>query len=104
MVLSEKPIQMEGESDSRKWIISGVQTRSSLKLIFTISSDKPVEEEDECSTTPTAEEARIPAMLECPPAPRKPKASSRYHYDGVKQFLNPPHLETLFRRRLTQKA
>ncbi|KAI3467570.1 hypothetical protein Pfo_024233 [Paulownia fortunei] len=101
MGVSEKLHQMDGGAvDSEKWVIAGIALRSPLKPIFT----KPVEKrdaEEECSTTPTSAESRIPSRLPCPPAPKKRKpASSRCHYGGVIEFFNPPDLETIFVRRV----
>ncbi|CAL5349845.1 unnamed protein product [Camellia sinensis] len=97
----EKP-QME-ESEGKKWVIAGIPLRSPLKPIFTNPvQEKDDDEDKECSTTPTAEEARIPSRLSCPPPPRKQKPASRCHYSGgaVREFFNPPDLETVFIRRV----
>ncbi|KAM7468673.1 hypothetical protein LguiB_016235 [Lonicera macranthoides] len=105
MVLSEKPLQMDLESDSKKWVIAEIQLRRPLKPIFTIPAEKsPAGCEEECATTPTTEEARIPINLECPPAPRKLKPTSRCHCHGVKEFFNPPDLESVFLRRRIVRA
>ncbi|KAF7829321.1 cyclin-dependent protein kinase inhibitor SMR6-like [Senna tora] len=90
MGFSEKS-QVE-ESDSRKWMMAGIGVRAPLKPIYTV-----VEKDDteECSTTPTSEEARIPTTFTCPPPPKKPKPSSNfttYH----KHFFTPSDLETVF--------
>ncbi|KAA8533196.1 hypothetical protein F0562_033271 [Nyssa sinensis] len=87
------------ESEGKKWIIAGIPFRTPLKPIFTKPADKERDNEDgECSTTPTAEETRIPATLSCPQAPRKRKPSSRCHYSSVREFFTPPDLETVFIR------
>ncbi|GMH01568.1 hypothetical protein Nepgr_003407 [Nepenthes gracilis] len=101
MGFSEKT-QMDGglkESESKKWVIAGIQLRAPLKPIFTTRVDGDGEEH--CLTTPTSEESRIPAKLPCPPPPRKrkPKPSPRCNFDGVKEFFTPPDLETVFIRR-----
>ncbi|GMH15006.1 hypothetical protein Nepgr_016847 [Nepenthes gracilis] len=93
--------QFEGglESEGRKWLIAGIAVRSQLRAISTKPKDKEiVEDDEECSTTPTAIEARIPEKLSCPPAPRKHRPSSRCNLNGVMEFFNPPDLETVFVR------
>ncbi|KAL0372355.1 UNVERIFIED_CONTAM: Cyclin-dependent protein kinase inhibitor SMR8 [Sesamum calycinum] len=89
--------------DSDKWVMSGITLRAPLKPIFT----KPLERtdaEEEFSTTPTSAESRIPSRPVCPPAPkkRKPASSSRStcQYRGVREFFNPPDLESIFIRRV----
>ncbi|XP_027358760.1 cyclin-dependent protein kinase inhibitor SMR6 [Abrus precatorius] len=91
-----KKTQMESglDSDSKKWVIAGIAVRS-LKPINTkhLSDD----EEEACSTTPTAKEARIPEKLPCPPAPRKRRPSRCNNLGGVREFFTPPDLETVFK-------
>uniref|UniRef100_A0A2P2IWJ2 Cyclin-dependent protein kinase inhibitor SMR6 n=1 Tax=Rhizophora mucronata TaxID=61149 RepID=A0A2P2IWJ2_RHIMU len=98
MGISEKP-QVDGglEFDGKKWVIAGISLRAPLKPIYTNPVEKDSESE-ECSTTPTGEEARIPAISTCPPAPRKRKATLKCNYSGVKEFFTPPDLETVFIR------
>ncbi|KAK6922269.1 hypothetical protein RJ641_012776 [Dillenia turbinata] len=90
------------ESDAKKWVIAGITLRSPLKLICANPAVKDLEcdaESEECLTTPTSEEARIPTGLTCPPAPKKRKASSsRCNYSGVREFFHPPDLESVFMR------
>ncbi|CAA6671468.1 unnamed protein product [Spirodela intermedia] len=50
------------------------------------------------ATTPTAEDARIPEKLPCPPAPKKRKPPQRCQM-GDTEFFRPPELETVFVRR-----
>ena len=38
-----------------------------------VEEDYNKDEEEECCRTPTSKEHRIPKILDCPPAPRKPK-------------------------------
>ena len=38
-----------------------------------VDEDDNKEEEEDCCRTPTSKEHRIPKILDCPPAPRKPK-------------------------------
>ena len=38
-----------------------------------VEEDDNKEEEEDCCRTPTSKEHRIPKILDCPPAPRKPK-------------------------------
>ncbi|KAL8532708.1 hypothetical protein ACS0TY_009064 [Phlomoides rotata] len=94
-------MENSGFAASEKWVISAL--RSPLKPIFT----KPVEKtdsEEEFSTTPTYAGSRIPTTLPCPPPPRKrkpvPAASRSCHYGGVREFFNPPDLETIFIRQV----
>ncbi|XP_041007535.1 cyclin-dependent protein kinase inhibitor SMR6-like [Juglans microcarpa x Juglans regia] len=79
--------------------VDGGLVRASLKPISTKPGGKARQddEEDACSTTPTAKEARIPEKLSCPPAPRKRRPSSRCHFDSVRVFFTPPDLETVFK-------
>ena len=56
------------------------------------------EEQGGGSTTPTSAEARIPQRLPCPLAPRKRRPSLKCHLNGVKDFFNPPELESVFKR------
>lgn len=96
-----KKHQAEGvkESEGKKWVIAGIAIRAPLKSIRT----KPKEESEEDeglsnSTTPTARESRIPERLSCPPAPRKRRPTQTCHFDGVREFFNPPDLESVFVR------
>ncbi|XP_022775596.1 cyclin-dependent protein kinase inhibitor SMR6-like [Durio zibethinus] len=106
MGVSGKP-QVDGglESEGKKWVIAGISLRPTLKPVYT----KPVEKEkdkdssdgqgdDSCTTTPTGEDARIPTIFTCPPAPRKPKPSLKCNYGSVREFFTPPDLETVFIR------
>ncbi|RYR07178.1 hypothetical protein Ahy_B05g074495 [Arachis hypogaea] len=75
----------------------------SLKPINTKVKERHQEEEEEVefefSTTPTAKESRIPKKLAPPPPPRK-RRPSRCHnssFNGVREFFNPPDLETVFK-------
>ena len=53
---------------------------------------------EEFSTTPTGEEeARIPTMLTCPPAPKKRKPVSKCNHRGaIREFFTPPDLGSVF--------
>lgn len=85
--------EMSKESEGKKWFLAGIAVRAPLKPIST----KPREEDDEsCSTTPTAREAQIPVKLSCPPPPRKRRPTSSCHFNGVREFFNPPELESVF--------
>ncbi|KAK6252489.1 hypothetical protein QUC31_014209 [Theobroma cacao] len=102
MGVSGKP-QVDGglESEGKKWVIAGISLRAPLKPIYTnpVEKDKEISgETDECSTTPTGEEARIPTILTCPPAPRKRKPSLKCNYGSVREFFTPPDLESVFIR------
>ncbi|MED6123163.1 hypothetical protein PIB30_046658 [Stylosanthes scabra] len=124
MGLSEKA-QVDGAFDSDhsnpKWLIAGIALRAPLKPIntttttttTTIDKDQKEEEEEEeeeaeeeCATTPTSVESRIPKILACPPAPKKKRkpCSKCNNFRGVaviKEFFNPPDLETVFIRHLS---
>lgn len=110
--MSGKP-QVDGglESDGRKWVIAGIPLRAPLKRIYTnpVEKDKGIgkrsddydadEIENQSSTTPTAEDARIPNLLPCPQPPRKRKATLKGNFGGVREFFSPPDLESVFIRR-----
>ncbi|KAI3507426.1 hypothetical protein L1887_22412 [Cichorium endivia] len=52
--------------------------------------------EEEC-TTPKQQESRIPAVTECPPAPRKKSAGRRKKSEQPKiSYFHPPELDTFF--------
>ncbi|KAM0961990.1 hypothetical protein ACFX13_021609 [Malus domestica] len=101
-----QPVDHMGfDSDPKKsWVVAGISPRAPLKPLYT----NPVEQVDgeECSTTPTVEEARIPARLTCPPPPRKRKAAaaSKCKFNGAREFFTPPDLETVFIRRHVERA
>ncbi|KAL2528990.1 putative cyclin-dependent protein kinase inhibitor SMR3 [Forsythia ovata] len=65
------------ESEAKKWVIAGIGIRPPLKSIST-KPKEGCEDYDECSTTPTARESKIPEILYCPPAPRKQRPSSKF--------------------------
>ncbi|KAL1318917.1 hypothetical protein HN51_071195 [Arachis hypogaea] len=97
-----KKTQGDAESEAKKWVIAGFSVRS-LKPINTKVKERHQEEEEEVefefSTTPTAKESRIPKKLAPPPPPRK-RRPSRCHnssFNGVREFFNPPDLETVFK-------
>ncbi|XP_043707501.1 cyclin-dependent protein kinase inhibitor SMR6-like [Telopea speciosissima] len=98
MGFPQKP-QVDGglESEGKKWVIAGIPLRTPLRSIRTNKKDDGDNDEDECSTTPTSEEARIPERLSCPPAPRK-RRPSRCNFSGVREFFTPPDLESVFIR------
>ena len=106
MGFSEKALQVDGglETEGKKWVIAGIPLRAPLKPIHTNPAEKEWdgtgEAQEECSTTPTGEESRIPTRLTCPPpAPRKRKPSFKCNYGGVREFFTPPDLETVFMQR-----
>lgn len=108
MGVSKKP-QADGNSLEpeavRKWIVSGAAVKA-MKPISTRARSRDGgggdgdDAEAARSTTPTAREARIPEKLPCPPAPRKrrPPSSTCHMLSGVREFFNPPDLETVFKR------
>ncbi|KAL6007124.1 hypothetical protein ACLOJK_032620 [Asimina triloba] len=109
MGISEKvQVEVGLESEGKKWFISGIPIRSHhLKPIATSPLEKLVGggeaegegDEEGCSTTPTAEESRIPRVLPCPPAPKKKKPAPKCHFSGAREFFNPPDLDSVFVRR-----
>ncbi|CAH8277661.1 unnamed protein product [Arabidopsis lyrata] len=111
MGLSKKS-QFDGglDSDGKKWVIAGISIQASLKPVKTKHKAPPEKEaeveedcyneEEECSTTPTAKETKIPEILECPPAPRKRRPALKCRCNAVIEFFTPPSdLETVFIRR-----
>ena len=111
MGFSEKPQVVDGVSElegNKRCVIAGIPLRAPLKPIFTNPVEKEIiyDETDDgqnsctTSTTPTSEEARIPSISVCPPAPRKRKATFKCNYtSGMREFFTPPDLETLFIQR-----
>lgn len=105
MGFSEKALQADGGleiKDGKKWVIAGIPLRAPLKPIHTSSPEEwPTSDGqlEDCSTTPTGEERRIPNKLTCPPAPRKRKPSLKCNYGGVREFFTPPDLETVLIQR-----
>ncbi|KAJ9135372.1 hypothetical protein P3X46_032563 [Hevea brasiliensis] len=88
------------DSKGKKWVIAGIAIRTSLKPISMKPRGKGSDDgddEEECSTTPIAKEARIPERLHCPPAPRKRRPSSRCNYNDTREFFTPPDLESVFK-------
>ncbi|XP_028783966.1 cyclin-dependent protein kinase inhibitor SMR6-like [Neltuma alba] len=120
MGFSEKAQVVEGgfESSSssstsnasnKKWVIAGISLRGPLKPIYTAEKDREDDDEtEECLTTPTGEESRIPPPSTCPPAPRKPKppaSSFKCKYRrGVNKFFTPPDLDTVFIRHVERAS
>ncbi|KAL2246709.1 cyclin-dependent protein kinase inhibitor SMR6-like [Sesamum indicum] len=86
-------VEVGKESEGKKWVIAGIAIMAPLKPISREDS-----EDEDGSTTPTARESRIPEpeKLKCPPAPRKRRPASTCHYNGVREFFNPPELESVF--------
>ncbi|XP_054791199.1 cyclin-dependent protein kinase inhibitor SMR6-like [Prosopis cineraria] len=120
MGFSEKAQVVEGggfESSSssdtatnKKWVIAGIALRAPLKPIYTAEKARDGEEletDQECLTTPTGEESRIPPPSTCPPAPRKPKPPSSFkckYRRGVNKFFAPPDLDTVFIRHVEKAS
>lgn len=105
-----KKSQLDGvlDTDGKKWVIAGISIRASLKPVKTKLRAPEIEaeveedcyEDEECSTTPTAKEAKIPEKLKCPPAPRKKRPALKCRSNAVREFFTPPpDLETVFIRR-----
>ncbi|CAA3014159.1 Hypothetical predicted protein [Olea europaea subsp. europaea] len=91
------------ESEGKKWVLSGIVIRAPLKSISKEPMKEESEEDSECSTTPTARESKIPEKLPCPPAPRKRRPTAICHFNGTREFFNPPELESIFIRH-TERA
>ncbi|KAL1536487.1 cyclin-dependent kinase inhibitor SMR3-like protein [Salvia divinorum] len=89
-------IEMDRDSEAKKWVIAGIAIRAPLKPISTKPRDDEDEGGDPCSTTPTARESRIQEKLPCPPPPRKRRPVSTCHFNGGREFFNPPELESIF--------
>ncbi|KAH6774403.1 cyclin-dependent kinase inhibitor SMR3-like protein [Perilla frutescens var. hirtella] len=89
-------VEMGKDSEAKKWVIAGIAIRAPLKPISTKARDDCGEDDGACSTTPTARESRIPEKLACPPAPRKRRPASTCHFNGAREFFNPPELESIF--------
>ncbi|KAI3452472.1 hypothetical protein Pfo_009136 [Paulownia fortunei] len=89
-------VEVSKESEGKKWVIAGIAIRAPLKPISTKAREECSEDEDASSTTPTARESKIPEKLSCPPAPRKRRPTSTCHFNGVREFFNPPDLESVF--------
>ncbi|XP_057770611.1 cyclin-dependent protein kinase inhibitor SMR6-like [Salvia miltiorrhiza] len=91
-------IEMGKDSEAKKWVIAGIAIRAPLKPISTKPRDDCSGEDEggACSTTPTARESRIPDKLPCPPPPRKRRPVSTCHFNGARDFFNPPELESIF--------
>ncbi|KAI3463032.1 hypothetical protein Pfo_019695 [Paulownia fortunei] len=88
-------VEVTKESEGKKWVIAGIAIRAPLKPIST-KAREDCEDEGASSTTPTAREYKIPEKLVCPPAPRKRRPTSTCHLNGVREFFNPPDLESVF--------
>ncbi|KAI3497668.1 hypothetical protein L1887_33131 [Cichorium endivia] len=93
---------MESEPAPKKWVIAGIQFMTPLKPIYTkkenVNSHEDEDQAKDCCTTPTSPESVIPCLLKCPGAPRKRKAVSRSHCNGVRDYFKPPELESVFLR------
>ncbi|KAL3629182.1 hypothetical protein CASFOL_026404 [Castilleja foliolosa] len=89
-------IEVGKESEPRKWVIAGIALRAPLKPISTNARDEGADNEGACTTTPTARASMIPEILSCPPAPRKRRPSSNCSFNGVREYFNPPDLESVF--------
>ncbi|CAA0833129.1 Unknown protein [Striga hermonthica] len=87
---------------SESWVFSAL--RGPLKPVLTkMPPEKSVaacEGDDELATTPKSEESRIPRSLICPPAPKKRKSAPSKKSCRVREFFNPPDLESIFIRRV----
>ncbi|KAF5199284.1 Cyclin-dependent protein kinase inhibitor smr6 [Thalictrum thalictroides] len=87
------------ELEGKKWVVAGISVRTPLKPISTNKIERgsnSSNEEEEFSTTPTAEGMKIPEKLPCPPPPRKRRPSLKCNLNGAREFFSPPDLETVF--------
>ncbi|CAA0823421.1 Unknown protein [Striga hermonthica] len=84
------------ESEARKWALAGIPIRAPLKQISTNKAADYEDEDSARSTSPTARESRITGKLICPPAPRKRRPASTCHFNGAREFFNPPDLASVF--------
>ncbi|KAI3409204.1 uncharacterized protein J3R85_019650 [Psidium guajava] len=98
MGFSEKPqggacLEPEG---SRKWVIAGISIRASLKPVSTDPkprTNRDDADEEERVTPSTTRRRRIQDTRETavPARPEKRRpSSSRCHFNGVREFFNPP--------------
>ncbi|XP_059295283.1 cyclin-dependent protein kinase inhibitor SMR6-like [Lycium ferocissimum] len=106
MGFSKKHQLVDGSKEENKmWVIAGIAFRPKLKSISTKPNKEEFkDEEEERSTTPTARDSRIPEKLPCPPAPVKRRPASTCHYNGAREFFNPPDLESVFIIRHVERA
>ncbi|XP_018808749.1 cyclin-dependent protein kinase inhibitor SMR1-like [Juglans regia] len=86
-----------------------VETKTTAQASNDIADDigtgvlvEPEKEDDnECCRTPTSKEHRIPVILDCPPAPRKPRRvpSCKRKLSELKFFeiVNPEEVDAFFR-------
>ncbi|CAN4081742.1 unnamed protein product [Withania somnifera] len=93
-----KKHKVEGsKEENKKWVIAGIAILAPLRSISTKTKEDS-EDDEECSTTPTARNSRIPERLPCPPAPMKRRPKSTCHSNSAREFFNPPNLESVFIR------
>ncbi|CAN4090697.1 unnamed protein product [Withania somnifera] len=100
-----KKHQVEGsKEENKKWVIAGIAILAPLRSISTKPAREDTEDDEECTTTPTARGSRIPERLPCPPAPMKRRTKSTCHYNSAREFFNPPDLESVFIRHVERRA
>lgn len=100
------------ESVDKKLIISGVNVifPCPIKPVLLNSKEKGLEEKDvakdeESPRTPTCVESKIPCKSVCPPAPKKPKTSSKFLNRAASEFFKlPEEWETIFRRDVKEET
>ncbi|CAI9756301.1 unnamed protein product [Fraxinus pennsylvanica] len=89
------------ESDDKKIVSSCVNLPSPMKPVILNSEEKGLEKEDEgkeSPRTPICAKSKIPSKWVCPPAPKKPKTSSKFHNRAAMEFFQlPEDWETIFR-------
>ncbi|KAL5703574.1 hypothetical protein ACHQM5_022106 [Ranunculus cassubicifolius] len=100
MEISAKSQEDGLESEGKEVVIAENSAQPVLRKIKTKrkrGTDKESEEE-ESSTTPKADDAKIPKSFPCPWAPRKRRSLRKCNFNGVKEFFKPPDLESVFVR------
>ncbi|KAK7356568.1 hypothetical protein VNO80_15842 [Phaseolus coccineus] len=94
-------------------LVSSVVTRaeeeSHEEETVAVTAAAAVAEEDESYRTPTSKESKIPAIMTCPPAPRKPKAFAsckRKLFDDFQFFdvTNKEDMDAFFRSTFPKRS
>eukprot|EP01018_Ginkgo_biloba_P001841 Gb_23786 [translate_table: standard] len=95
------PVVTARQKSRTKLLCSHEQTQSIVQDIVSNTHDKMEDEENEYTEgsceTPKSEEHKIPTVLECPPAPKKPRPTSKRKSAGPPGgFFVPPGLDLVF--------
>lgn len=105
-----KKIDERVESDDKKIVSSCVNLNlpTPMKPVIVNSEEKGLEkkgEDKESPRTPICTKSKIPCKLVCPPAPKKPRTSSKFHNRAATEFFQPPEdWETLFGHGVKEEA